>query len=379
MLDLLRESLRRRFINKTNFILLFIITSLSTCLIYSDLIIEKLIPSSLEKTKLSLDLDYPELFIKPYEEQFTESKNANIKIKQKNLKFRIESKDKLSSEEQVIIESMVHTYVNNIVMGSQEISVEFLNKDSNEKNQDIMYFLITCIYFMMLTYSTVVANEVVMEKATNVIELICTAVDIKVHYYSKIIIGSLTVIIQLFSFIPILLLILYSRYYYDKGKGLLHLLYRYNIIPKKYNSFSSLINAYDIDIEIIKTLFVSFIFLMIGLMIIQVLTVLISCRVDSVEEAGALQGPFYIVLLFVYYASIFLKTSNNLDKVSGIVLSFTPLFSMLIVPMKMFNNLIELDEIILSFCLSLLCFLALAYYGRFYYEKNILYKKNRHK
>ena len=118
---------------------------------------------------------------------------------------------------------------------------------------------------------------------------------------------------------------------------------------------------------------------MIGLMIIQVLTVLISCRVDSVEEAGALQGPFYIVLLFVYYASIFLKTSNNLDKVSGIVLSFTPLFSMLIVPMKMFNNLIELDEIILSFCLSLLCFLALAYYGRFYYEKNILYKKNRHK
>ena len=228
---------------------------------------------------------------------------------------------------------------------------------------------------MMLAYSTVVANEVVVEKATNVIELICTAVDIKVHYYSKIIIGTMTVFLQLVLILPSILIMGVFRYRYDKARGLFVMLHRFNILDKNYENIEVFLKQMNINGKTVAMFVLALLFLLIGLMIIQVMAVLISCRVESVEEAGALQGPFYLVLLIIYYASIFFKASKQLTHGWGYAFSFVPLFSMLLMPMKIFNGAATVEEVSLSLLFSVLALIVLVFLGEGYYRKNILYKK----
>lgn len=377
MVELLKESIRRRFINKTTLILFLIIVSLISALLFSDILLEKIIPSYLDKVELNIKVDYPELFILPYEDKIVDSSTADITITQKALDFQIESIEPLNIDEEFFIENMILTYTNSLILGNEEINLNFLNLEKQSKNEDYLYVLITGIYFMMLAYSTIVANEVVVEKATNVIELICTAVDIKIHYYSKIIIGSMTVFLQLLTILPSFLLIALVRYNYDKGKGLFAIFYRFNILDIKYDNVNKFIEQLNINGKTVAMFIVALLFLLIGLMIIQVLAVLISCRVESVEEAGALQGPFYVLLLLIYYVSIFFKASKQLGHGWGYTFSFIPLFSMLLMPMKIFNQIVTTEEVLLSLLVSVFALGILIYFGERYYRNNILYKKGQ--
>lgn len=377
MVELLRESIKRRFINKTTFILFMIIVSLISALVFSDIILDRIIPSYMDKTELNLKVDYPEIFLISYEDQIKDDASSDIIIKQNGLDFEIQSKDSLTTDEEFFIENMILTYSNNIILGSEEININFLNLEKQSSNEDYLYVVITGIYFMMLAYSTIVANEVVVEKATNVIELICTAVDIKIHYYSKIIIGSMTVFLQLLTIVPSFLAVALIRYQYDKGKGLFTMLYRFKFLDMKYASINAFIKQLNINKNTIFMFITALVFLFIGLMLIQVLAVLISCRVESVEEAGALQGPFYLLLLLIYYISIFFKASKQLGHGWGYAFSFMPLFSMLLMPMKMFNQMVTNEEILLSLLLSLSALGLLIYFGEIYYRRNILYKKGQ--
>lgn len=377
MAELLRESIKRRFINKTTLLLFVIVVSLMGALLFSDVLLEKMLPSYLDKTELNLKVNHPELFIIPYKDEIEDIDNADITIIQDGLNFEIESRESLNSNEEFVIGNMILTYSNSLILGAEEVNINFLNLEKEKNNEDYLYVLITGIYFMMLAYSTIVANEVVVEKATNVIELICTAVDIKIHYYSKIIIGSMTVFLQLFTIIPSFLILGFFRFQFDKGKGLFSMLYRFNILDEKYDSLTVFMKQLDIDMNTIFMFVVALLFLLIGLMIIQVLAVLISCRVESVEEAGALQGPFYLLLLLIYYVSIFFKASKQLEQGWGYSFSFVPLFSMLLMPMKIFNKIASAQEIMLSLLFSLVALGILIYYGEKYYRKNILYKKGQ--
>lgn len=377
MAELLKESIKRRFINKTTLLLFIIIVSLIGALLFSDILLEKMLPSYLDKTEINLKVDHPDLFILPYKDEIVDIEKADITINQEGLTFKIDSKTPLNSNEEFVIGNMVLTYSNSLILGAEEVKVDFLNLEQEKNNEDYLYVLITGIYFMMLAYSTIVANEVVVEKATNVIELICTAVDIKIHYYSKIIIGSMTVFLQLFAIIPSFLILTFIRFKFDKGKGLFSMLYRFNMIEEKYESLTVFIKNLNIDLNTVFMFIIALLFLLIGLMIIQVLAVLISCRVESVEEAGALQGPFYLLLLLIYYVSIFFKASKQLERGWGYIFSFIPLFSMLLMPMKIFNTHASTPEIMLSLLFSLTALGVLIYFGEKYYRKNILYKKGQ--
>lgn len=375
MVELLKESINRRFKNKTTFVLFIIIFSLISALFFSDVLMNKFIPSYLDKVSLNLDVDYQDLFLLNNEEKVEHKNDAEITIHQDGLYFEIQSASPLNMEEEFFLENLILNYTNTLILGTEEVSVNFLNLEKESKNEDYLYVLITGIYFMMLAYSTVVANEVVVEKATNVIELICTAVDIKIHYYSKIIIGTLTVFLQLFLILPAVSIMGLFRYRYDKGRGLFKMLYRFNILDNNYDNIQVFLQKMSINGKTISMFVLALLFLLIGLMIIQVMAVLISCRVESVEEAGALQGPFYVLLLLIYYISIFFKASKQLTHGWGYAFSFVPLFSMLLMPMKMFNGVVTIEEISLSLLLSILTLISLVFLGESYYRKKILYKK----
>lgn len=85
------------------------------------------------------------------------------------------------------------------IMSPINIENKVMNEsvEVSEDRQNLIFMVITSIYFTMLSFSTTVANEVIYEKSTKTLELILTSVSAKAHFLSKMIVGWLAIFIQM--------------------------------------------------------------------------------------------------------------------------------------------------------------------------------------
>ena len=404
MKHLINFSLSRRFKNKVTIILHILIVTVLFCFIFSDKIIDKLFSNDQERTEIYFEksaIDYIDYFddenpLFIFKEKIdNEEKNITIK---KEGKWIIESEyalDQLTSakvhlliENAVInkwLSEMSNESANNVLENIYpQISEESLmeSKISTDK-QNISMFMITGIYFAMLSFSTMIANEVVYEKTSRVLELILTSVNTTTHYLSKMVIGWLTILIQI-SFVVIEVAIaLFTRNYYDKGYGLLTMLKKYGLINVDAKTFSEFLKALDINSNLIYVLFISLIYLLLGMIIVQTIMVCISSFIKSVEESSAIQAPVYIVLLIIYYIALALNAPSRLSDGIGYYLSLTPITSMLFMPMRLLLIDVSIYEIALGIILSLMLLAITTYYGSYIYNIGILggvnIRKNKNK
>ncbi len=238
--------------------------------------------------------------------------------------------------------------------------------------QNISMFMITGIYFAMLSFSTMIANEVVYEKTSRVLELVLTSINTTTHYLSKMIIGWLTVLIQLGLVGIEVALAVITRNYYDQGLGLIKMLQKYGLIKLEANTFNEFIVALDINANLIWVLFVSLIYLLLGMVIIQTIMVCISSLINSIEESSAIQAPVYLVLLVVYYIALTLNSPIRLSEGIGYYLSLSPIFSMLFMPMRLLLLKASIYEIGFGILTSLIALVITTYYGAYIYNIGIL-------
>ncbi len=267
--------------------------------------------------------------------------------------------------------------LDNLYPNIKEVTTSKITVSSDK--QTISMFMITGMYFAMLSFSTMIANEVVYEKTSRVLELILTSVNTTVHYLSKMIIGWLTIIIQLFCIVFEVMIVVATRNYYDEGLGLLKMLQKYQLIQIKANTFKEFIKALEINSSLLWILSVSLIYLLLGMIIIQTIMVCLASFIKSVEESSAIQAPVYIVLLFIYYLALAFNAPNHLSEGLGYYFSLTPIFSMLFMPMRLLLLEVSFYEISLGIVLSLITLTISSYYGAYIYNIGILGGLNRKK
>lgn len=241
-----------------------------------------------------------------------------------------------------------------------------------KKDDHSGFILITTMYFMMLSFSSAMANEIVVEKTSNMLELILTSVSFKSHYYAKMFIGWLSVILQTMSYVGIALFWLLIRQLFDQGRGLFQMLYQIQWLPVHFVSFKEWMVSLNLSSQWVTGLMVGFLFLFLGILVVQIIMVVISIRIEHIEEAGSVQGPFYLALLLIYYSSIFLNTPNQMNEGIGYILSFIPIFSMLFMPMRFLFYQASLVEVILSLSLSLGTWMIVVQWGEQYYRDHLI-------
>jgi ABC-2 type transport system permease protein len=234
------------------------------------------------------------------------------------------------------------------------------------------FIVITTIYFMLLSFSTAVANEVVNEKTSNVIEVILTSVSHKEHYYSKLLIGWFTMLMQLmihgFGFVFWLMV----RIVFDNGLGLLNALYRWQFLSAPYDSIEEWMRSLDVQMSSIGIIILCATFLMLGILLVQLLMVLISVHINSIEEAAAIQGPFYLGMLIVYYLAIFINSADQLNDGWGYIFSYTPILSMLFMPSRLLHTNVMVSELILALGIGLVALIICLIFGEEHYRNNLL-------
>ena len=241
--------------------------------------------------------------------------------------------------------------------------------------QNLMFMIITSIYFMMLSYSSVIANEVVYEKTSKILELILTSVSAKTHFISKMLIGWLTIMIQTLLTGGIIALWILTRNSYDGGFGLLAFGNRLGIIPMKLLSFSELLSYLKIDGQIISASMIALVFLVLGILFLQMIMVIVSSFVTSIEESSNVQAPCYLILLVIYYFTLFVNNPYQMSEGIGYVLSFVPFFSMLFMPCRLLIQNVSAYEIVMALFMAIAAIIFILDFGLYFYKQGILDNK----
>ena len=196
---------------------------------------------------------------------------------------------------------------------------------SDEKSQ-LIFMLITSIYFTMLSSSTSVGNEVIYEKATKQLELILTSVQAKDHFFSKMVVGWLAILCQGGLLVFMGIFWLFVRQQMDQGMGLIALMKNLGFIQGEVVNFAQLFSFLRLETQTLSILCFISLFLAIGIFFTQMVIVIFSSFIASMEEAGNIQAPIYLIFLAIYYFTLSVNTPYQLSQGIGFILSFFPFF-----------------------------------------------------
>ena len=387
--ELILFSLRNRFYNKATVLLNAIIAVVIIFIFSIDLLVVNADPGFFDKPYLMIQNTIIERFpnIKEYlkeEYHIVERKSdATRQLTLKEGKWNLSVAGEIDNAELKRLETglaqVVEEYQKKEIKEQYQplfdtsISLEATKrKEDSEEKETGVFIAITAIYFMMLSYSAMIANEVVHEKTSRVLELILTSVSTRVHLLSKMMISWLTILIQVGIVTCFTVFVGVLRFIYDYGAGMIAFLVKVGLIDAQYKNFASFFYIHSIDQKSLINIIWALLFLFIGILFVQLILVILSSYVRSVEESASIQGPFYFFLLFVYYFVLSINTLEQLNSGIGWLGSFLPFFSMLLMPSRLIMGSVSILEKILSFLIAAITLILVVVKGEKYYKRGIL-------
>lgn len=380
MKTLLKFAFKRRFLNKMTIILQILFILIVCTVLYIDKIseffnldfhqpMEIKLENTLRKEIKNEDEWKSQGFI------FTNNSNS-IEITRVDKVYQISNVQELSIQQRIydlLLRNHKRTMENENNLDWLEkyntIQVEFIDSklDENTFKQQIIILFLTSIYFMMLNFIAVNSNEIIMEKTSHMIPIILSSVKIRVHFLTKLIIGFCSVLFQIISSIGIVGVIAYLRYKLDQVQGLIRLILKFLPIQIDDFSITEILKLLDFKPSDVYLIGLGLLFILLGIFLIQICILILSSRVKTMEEAASIQGPFYLVLLIIYYLALSLNTTHALSNGVGYILSFIPIFSMLIMPMRLLTSHVMSIELLVSilFTIALISLIFIVLYPQY--------------
>ena len=400
MKNLIMFSLKRRFLNKATILLNILLFVLLGCGFFVDKLVLLINPDLFSPLTVYVDDHLWEnkeyffednTFYQIYHYEDHSIKESEYVLYYEDQEWIVESLYTVNAVDMQKITIIIQQYEKNNWMAVSEVNQldevqdvlnpiirskvlsETLNIDSDKQN--MMFVVITSIYFMMLSFSSVIANEVVYEKTSKILELILTSVSAKVHFLSKMFIGWLTITIQtLLTGFFFSLWFLY-RQVYDHGHDLLVFFSKLGLIEVEANTFREFFIKLNIGHDIIMLFILGLSFLFLGILFLQMIMVIVSSFVTSIEESSNIQSPCYLILLVIYYFTLSINNPYQMSVGIGYYLSFVPFFSMLFMPCRLLLQTVPLYEIIISLTIAFIAILLVIDFGSHIYKLGILDNK----
>ena len=231
---------------------------------------------------------------------------------------------------------------------------------TNEDKSELLSTLITIVYFLILSYGTLISNEAIYEKGSRILEVLMTNISAKEYVKSKIISGYLIPLIQ-FGLVSIYVFINFLiRYRQDKLVGLMEVI---GIAEENINL------NYEISF---RSIILSLILIFLTLITVQIFFLFITASFTSSDDANGFQSLIYVVMLVCYYLMIIYLDESNINSKICIILSYFPLFSSILMSYRLITgSAFTIDVVICcSICIGVL--LLMINIGMPRYKNNIL-------
>ena len=221
----------------------------------------------------------------------------------------------------------------------ERYSADFTVELQDHSTFDVNTIVISIVFYLVLTYSNMIANELVYEKASHTLGMLISLVGERVHFVSKIRTAYLSLMIQGLSVLVSFLIWLFVRFQEDHLRGLL-----------KYLDSSEVTAGISLSRD--KALLILFI-VVAGLLLVQIIMLIITSLLKNSEEVATFQNIYYILLIIIYY--VFIMKNQTDITVGGIrsLLSYVPVFSMLIMPVRLISSTASMVEGMISLIITI--------------------------
>ncbi len=236
---------------------------------------------------------------------------------------------------------------------------------------NILFSILTAVYFMILNFIAVNSGEVMAEKTSNVLELILSRLKPHHHFLAKLVTGVSSLWIQVLVSGGMIGLVMVARWRSDRFMGLIRFMIRlFKMNPEVINP-ETVMQLLTPSVDLLGRFLLAFGILMLGMGVLLVLIIIVSSRVKSAEEASMIQGPFYLGLLALYYVSLGVMNPISLNTGLGQTLSLVPLGSMLVMGMRIINGSVSAAEVGLSVVGSIVTLVAVILVGYPWYRRGL--------
>lgn len=374
MKELLRFAMSRRFFNKANIVfncLVLAITIIGTNL---DYIINIIDPNFLNPIEITTSEQTFEEFLENYDD-IVVAEGADIKIKVEEGKYIVDSEsvlDTYTMNQLALTLQEYHLYYSGVTeYDMPEVVFSNIATETSSNQFSVVLAIVSGVYFMMISFVSTSASEVVYEKTTKLLEIILTSVSVRAHFFSKLIVGWLSILIQALTTGMIVLVGILIRYFSDKGTGLLKCFEKLGLTSnsESMNLDLSVLLEKDFVIQIIQIV----ILLMIGVVIVQMILISLSSFISNMEEASTIHSPIYISFMVLYYVWLVFNQPAQLESGFGYIGSYLPILSMLFMPSRMMLTQVSFWEVNFVILINFVFLLLVVGVGYRMYQKGILY------
>lgn len=205
--------------------------------------------------------------------------------------------------------------------------VKFTEKTNNkkldandEKNLKTATFwiLIFVLYFLVQTYSTIMAQDIASEKGTKIMEMIFSSMPGGNYFDGKVLGIFMEILTQL-----IIYALMFSGFYYLAPQ-----------IDRVKETFAQVKPA--IDQVLGQIISWGLVFVILGLILYIVYAAVCGAIVTKAEDANkAVQPLVYLTLLGLFSS---MSLSNNPDSIFAIIMSYVPFLSSFLMPLRLIKG-----------------------------------------
>ena len=221
--------------------------------------------------------------------------------------------------------------------------------DQTENNIKIgaAYAISIAIFMFIMTYSSIIAEEIASEKGTRIMEVILSSVDSTTHFF-----GKLTAIFFIcLTQIGFYLLMGVVAFQFDIVK---------NLLPEGIDIFQTLRAVIG----------VSMYYFVMGIFLYAVIAAFLGSLVSKIEDVSKAVSPIVFIALIGFYGGMFalVNTTHPIIKIG----SHIPLFTPFIMPFRIAAETVGTSEIGISMVVMFVFTVLITFVSMMLYRSNVL-------
>lgn len=237
----------------------------------------------------------------------------------------------------------------------ERVNFENGQEVADESNEELQYgvsfVLVILIFIVVLTYGSIIAQEIASEKGTRIMEVILSSTTAQTHFYGKIV-GVILVALTQFVLYGIVAVAAWP-------------------FLKKQEIVASFLENIDLSHLLGTYLIYDVLFFFLGVLIYCVLAALCGSLVSKTEDVAKAIIPVTYLSLAGYLIGISIGTSNPQNIIVKIT-SFIPFLSSFTMPIRIASNTVGFWEIILSLGILGIATVGLMLFSAQMYKGNVL-------
>lgn len=216
-------------------------------------------------------------------------------------------------------------------LSEKQVEIKDGKISDNKDNQAVMLIVgmivIFMMYFIVLLYSTITAQEVASEKGTRIMEVILSSTTASKHFYGKITGMSLVILTQ----VGVYLVTGIAGYFFVKDTDMVQTFFEQ--MPAD---------------ELLKGIFgYNLLYLLFGVLIYTILAAFLGSLVSKVEDSAKAAAPITYLTMIGFLGSFTVGMSNPQSIIIKIM-SFIPFLSSFGMPIRIANNEVSNIEVLIS-------------------------------